>query len=75
MATERYTMRSRRQPDVPRGDTEPRFSTRFRVGELAPKPAKPKRRPRPCGDFDRASIKKLCDALAVPILRKTERRE
>lgn len=65
MATERYTMRSRRQPDVPRGDTEPRFSTRFRVGELAPKPAKPKRRPRPCGDFDRASIKKLCDALAV----------
>ena len=58
--TERYTLRSRRRPDARRGQGQPGFATRFRIGELDPTPARPQNRPLPCGNLDRASIDRIC---------------
>ncbi len=58
--SERYTLRSRRRPDARRGNGQPGFATRFRIGELDPKPARPRKRPLPCGNLDRASIDRIC---------------
>ena len=58
--TERYTLRSRRRVETRRGQGQAGFSTRFRVGELDPKAATPRKRPLPCGNLDRASIDRVC---------------
>lgn len=57
--TDRYTMKSRRRPETRRGEGQASFATRFRIGELSPEPAVPKRLPRPCGNLDRAPIEQV----------------
>jgi site-specific recombinase XerD len=56
-------MRSRRAPTARPGNGQPSLATRFRVEELDPKPALIRKRPHPKGNFDRAPIERICDAV------------